>query len=209
MAFITIRALPGNVSKKGEIVSNRDDANFGLRARLPLVLRAEITGATATEVDQYLDRITSVVQYNTLINDPAGWRVRMQVDQKVIDATGMDTSFKQAIKDYVLNDPHDGNWTATQFAQSPTQLTVDIVKGQTYGLTQIKQDVNSFFNDALAETLHFQQFYYPDSVIDPRVVQGLIDEAANEDINGDLPVDWFHFSVTKSQAISALNDRLA
>ena len=209
MAFITVRAIPGNVSKKGEVVSLRDDAVFGLKARLPRVLRIEVTGATAAEIDQFLGRLISAVSYSIVFENSAGWRVRMELDQSIIAVTGMDNSFKQSIKSYILDDLHEDKWTATQFSQSPTQLTVDIAKGQTFDLLQIKQDVNTEFKDKLQKVLHFQRYFFPDVIVDPRVTQGLINEEANEDGEGNLPENWTHDTITKAQALAAIVDRLA
>ena len=209
MAFINIRAIDGNVSKKGEVSGVLETASFSLANRLPRTLRVEVTGATATEARDWLQRIKSLLEYSTLTQNPQKWRVKMEIDSKVVAATGMDKEFKQKFKDWILNDSHDGNWTATQFDQSIDHLTCNIDKGQTFGLPEIKADVNNYFVDRLEDMLHFRRFFFPDSVVDPRVTQGVIDEAANELPSGDLPEDWVHDTITKAQALSVIEDRLA
>jgi hypothetical protein len=208
MAYITIRAIPGNTSKKGEVVSNRDDAVFGLKARLPRVLRIEITNTTADSVAHFLGRLKGFLFYSVVTENALRWRVKMEVDPVLIAATGIDTTFKQSLKDYILDDPHDGNWIATLQSQSTSDITVNIDKGQTYNLTQIQEDVDAFFKDRLEEQTGFQRYFFSDAIVDPRVTQGLIDEAAAEDGDGNLPENWVHGTFTSVQAIANITDRL-
>jgi len=208
MTYINVRAIPGNVSKKGEVVNVSDTAIFGRSARLPKVLRVEVTGATAEQIDHLLNRLKGAVTYTIVSENVNGWRARMEIDPAVIAATGDPGEFKQSIKDYILGE-HEGNWVATLHAQTSTSITVDIAKGQTYDLPEIKADVDAVFVDTLQQTYHFQRYYFPDAVVDPRVTQGLIDEAAAELPDGFLPVDWTHFSITKAQALASIVDRLA
>ncbi|GAG05175.1 unnamed protein product, partial [marine sediment metagenome] len=65
-----------------------------------------------------------------------------------------------------------------------------------------------YFNQETAELLHWRQYYFLDSIVDPRVTQGKIDEAANELPDGNLPADWVHDSITKAQALGVIVDRL-
>ena len=208
MAYITVRATPGNVSKKGEVTSVKVAAVFSRKIRLPNSLRVEVTGATAVQIDSFLDNIKSLVSYSTVNENASGWRVKMEMDPAIVTATGMDAAFRQEVKSFILGTDHDGNWDATQFSQTANELVVDIAKEQPFDLPAIKQEVNAWFQDKLQEALHFHRFFFPDSVVDPRVVQGLIDEPLVEDGEGNLPVDWVHFTITKSQAESAIVDRL-
>ncbi len=209
MAFVTIRTIDGNVSKKGEVSSILETANFSRANRLPRVLRIEITGATAIQIEAWLGRLKSLIRYSVVSENPQRWRAKMEIDPDVVTATGMDASFKQVLKGYIIDDPHEGNWVATLVNQSATHLACDIAKGQIFDLTQVKGDINNFFVDMLEEVLHFRQFFFSDSVVDPRVIQGAIDEAANEDAEGNLPIDWVHDSITKAQALAVIVDRLA
>lgn len=209
MAFITVRAIDGNVSKKGEVSSVLPTANFSRGNRLPRVLRMEVTGATVAQIEEWLGRLTAMLNYSIVAENPQRWRVRIELDPAVVAATGITGDFKQSLKSYILDDPHEGNWTATQFSQSPIQLTVNIAKGQTFDLTDIKADVNAWFRDKLETVLHFRRYFFPDSIIDPRVSQGVIDEAVAEDGEGNLPSDFLHDSITKAQALAVIVDRLA
>ena len=213
MAFTTIRSQPGNVSNKGEVVGKiTDSADYSLLTRLPPkgggALRVEVTGATAIEIEEWLGRLQSFVFYTILNENEAGWRAKMEIDPATVAATGMDNTFKLLIKNYILDETQHPNWEAIFFDQSGTHLTCDIAKDQTADLPEIKQDIDGFFCDRLEETLHFQQFYFPDSLVNPAVVQGLIDEPLNELPNGDLPPTWTHSQITKAQALANIQDRL-
>jgi len=208
MAFVTIRAIDGNHSKKGEVVHIRDDALYSLKTRLPRALRVEVTGATADQIEEWLMRLKDSVRYSNIAENPAGWREKMEIDPDVAAATGMDKTFKLSLKDWILNDPHGGNWEAIFFSQTIDELVCDIAKGQNFGLPGIKADINKHYIDAYQQILHFQRYFFPDSIVDPRVTQGLIDEAAAELPSGDLPSDWTHDTITKVQGQAAIIDRL-
>ncbi len=208
MAFITIRAMPGNLSKKGEVVRVSDTNWFTGGEALPRCLRIEVTGATTADVEHFLGRLNSAVSYTIVNENAARWRVRMKLDSAIVLATGMNNNFKQHIKDFILTN-HEGDWTAAQVSQNSAQLTVDIAKGQAFDLTQIKQEVNDEFTDKVEKVLHFQRYFFPDSIVDPRVIQGLIDEAAVANGEGLIPRDFIHSTITKAQALANISDRLS
>lgn len=209
MAFIAVRATDGNTSKKGEVVKVSDAAVFGKAERLPRMLRFEVTGATADQIKRYLGRLRTFVRYSIINENAQGWRARMEVDPNLVAATGADAEFRQEVKDYILFDSHEGNWTASLHSQGATQLTVDIAKGQPYDLGAIKADVSAWFADKLQTTLRFRRYYFPDSWLDPLITDAASAEPLAEDAEGNLPPSWTHGSLTKAAALATIVDRLA
>lgn len=208
MTYLLISVADGKTFKTGEIIHARDNPTYGRRERLPQNIRLEVTGATMADVTAFKDRWLSSINYSVLTQNPARWRVKMEIDPALVTATGINNEVKQAIKAWILG-PHEGNWIATLFNQSSTHLTVEIAKGQSFGLLEIKQDVNLYFTDKLEETSGFQQYRFSDADVGFAVTAGTALEAANEDARGNIPATLLHHTMTKAQALTRIENRLA
>lgn len=208
MAFVSIAATEGGKTyRKGEIISARDNPNFGRRERLPTRLRLEVTGASKQDIWEFMLQWKDSIFYTLEAENAAGWRVKLEIDPVLIAAAGISAEVKQRIKTWLLED-HDGNWVGTQFDQSSTHITLDIAKGQTFGLPEIKADVNAFFEDRLQATSGFHQHHFAEANVDTIVASGTILEAANEDPDGNIPQRLYHRTMTKAEAIAIIVDRL-
>lgn len=207
MVFLLISAGDGKTLKKGEVIHSRDKDTYGRMERLPANIRLEVTGATMADVAAFMDRWLSSIDYEILAENAAGWRVKMVIDPALVAATGIDNTVRLEIKAFVLGD-HDGNWVAEFVNQSSSHLTVDIAKGQVFGLPEIKQDVDLFFCDKLEETSGFKQYHFSDSDVDAVVATGTALEAANEDPDGNITSTLLHQTMTKSQALAVIINRL-
>lgn len=208
MAYLLVSNNDANQRQRGEIQVAKDTNVWGKAERLPNWIRLEVTGATADQVNQYTENLKGFLMYTIDAENAQGWRVTMTVDQALIDATGIDASFKQDLKDYILNDPHEGNWSASQHAQSPTSLTVDIAKGQPFDLPDIKADVDDYFRDKLETQTGFQRYFFDASTMDAAQSAGETIETNNEDGEGNIPSDLVHFTRTVAQVMSLIQDRL-
>ena len=210
MAYCLIAAInhPPQM-RKGQIQVVKDTLSFGRQERLSSWLRLEISGVTAQEVKDYQNvNVRMFIDKEVVAQSTQGWRVKLTMNAQAI-AIGADGAFNQQLKDYILADPHEGMWMATQVGQTPLSLTVDIAKGQAYDLQQINADFDMFFLDRLEEDTGYKRYYFPNAVVDPAVTAGFALEAANLDEDGYIPRDLLHSSITKAQAVANLVDRLA
>ena len=209
MAYLLIAATNGKQLKKGEILFAKDTAIFGKRERLPDWIRLEVTGVTAAEVGHFKQRWLTSLIYTIVNENVNGWRVRIELDPRLETAAGIDRTIKQAYKDWVLSS-HEGNWAASVVAgqTNQTQLTVDIAKNQPFGLAEIQQESNNWWKDRLETQSGFQQYHFSGTDVDWGVSQGTVLEENNEDEENNIPVDLIHHTMTKSEVLSRIVNRL-
>ena len=213
MAFVTIAARDANVSKKGEITSVFDGADFANKVRLPRLLRVEVTGATAVQVEGWLNRVRQYLLYSIVAENALGWRIKIEIDPNVQSMTGVANALKKQFRDYILqigDDPQQDHpdWEASEVSHTDAEMIVDIAKAQAADLTAIKIEASVYFNQEIADLLHWRKYYFGDAIVDPKVTQGATDEAAAELPGGNLPSDWTHDTITKAAALSVIIDRL-
>ena len=210
MAYLLINTQDTAKVKRGEVAAAKDTANFGKKERLPNYVRLEVTGATADQVRYFIESWNTVLQYSIVAENAQGWRVAVEIDNHTVNTTGIGAEVKQFMKDWILENPstEHPDWVAALHTVTANKLTVDIAKGQAADLDQIKQEVNDKFNDTSTEMTGFQKYRFSDVDVDFGIAAGTTIEANNEDPQGDIPGNLMHHTMTKTDALNRIIDRL-
>ena len=211
MAFLLVQAQESTQGRnKGEIVVAKDVAEFGTAEALPKYIRLEIEDVTAAEVANFLDHWKTSLEYSIVAQNAAGWRVKIEVDRKVIARTGVAAEIKQHIKEWLLDSTQHPDWSATQVSAFANEITLDIPKDQAADLAEIRRQVNDFFIDTAEEMSGYQRYRFSNQDVDFGSARGLVIEAAAKVANGGvLPGDTIHHSMSKQAALSRIIDRSA
>ena len=211
MAYLLIQADDSNSAiPKGEIIWAKDEAIYGKQERLPANIRLEITGITADEVEAYSRKWRTALDYEVVTQDSSKWQVKVTVQSKIVNRTGIGKTVKQGVKDWILSTEEHTDWVATQVSVNDDQITLDIAKNQIAdNLAEIRKQVNDYFEAEIAENTGFRKYRFRNADVDFAERRGSSLESDNEDGNGYIPSDLIHHSIDRSTAISRIIDRTA
>lgn len=182
MAKLTVATMDGPIAptenaaglaayvKKGDIIQVYDDAvEFGRKETLPTIIRATIVNRTAADVESYLSDITEAFTYVIDAQNASGVRATVSVDADLAGTFG--PGVKQDVKNYILLGGEMG-LSVTQFAATPTSLTVDIALPNDETRIPTLQKFRDDINDKFKVVVGYRRYYFNPATVDTIVASG-------------------------------------
>lgn len=199
MAIILIAAKDlTNHCRKGDIVEIVDDGHeFGAKEGLPNFIRVTVTDRNATQIENYLERVTRALDYEVLGSNELG--ARCKIEYAVTGSVPKDISL--ALEEYVLSGGEQ-ELDVQLFERSPDSLTVDIaipllsakarrtrakrIQEQNAILKAFRDDIN----DKFQEVIDHRRWCFSPSDVDGVVNSGGETAATAAQLQGKLVDKW-------------------
>ena len=144
MAELLISANNGHTQQIGEVVDVKPDGQvWGRREQPPDYVHLTVTGATREEVAQYADGWRVEFQHEIMVDNPAGYRIKVEADPIYISASNVG---KDVLKDE-MQTWFENKYGASVVSFFQNSMTVDIPKP--VNLVDVKREFSGRFTTVL------------------------------------------------------------
>lgn len=176
---------------KGVIVEVRDDIAPGSHW-LPDMVVVNITDATKAQVENYMEPWTRTFDYEILVENAQGWRIKISVNPNIRTELGIDKAFRDEMKDYLVN-----TWGAQVHEYDSVNheyATLDFPKPLIFipdSTEKTLQELKVDFHDKAEDAVSYRRYIFAESDVDTVISAG------------------GYMDLTKAQVTSKVIDRLA
>lgn len=180
--IISVAAIDGNVTKKGDICSVHSPAwGWGKNDQPPKRIRVTISDSSKSQVLHYLDHWEIKFQHEIKNETVEGYRIELKVDPAVISTSEIGKNqIKTKMVDWFYN-----NYNAQTVSFSSNSYLVDIPKP--VDLVDLKKNFADIFNARFA----VRRYHFSEADVDTIIGMGGF------------------ITITKAQALNYIKDKLA